>query len=434
MNDAELVEASPGGEGKRPPNIVVFVAEGMGYGDLGCYGNTVHRTPNIDRLAANGVRFTDFHSNGVMCSPSRAALLTGLYPQRVGLEFALNHHTRDFPPMAADAYTYGHAFRKAGYATGFFGSSHTGYLPEQSPLRLGFEAFRGFCGGMDHHSHVTRWGQPNWWHGEELQAEEGYASDLIADHAIDFMTAHRDRPFCIHVADFIAHFPLQGPKDAPVFQLGKQYDTEEQKYGVRTDRKQAHREMLEAMDTNIGRIIACIETLGLTERTLFVFTTDHGGHHLTGNNAPLSGAKGSVLEGGHRIPTLACWPGVLAPNRTVTDTAMLMDWFPTVGELCGVPLPPHLDGVSLWPLLSQGRPLPERTLFWRQGQQKAVRRGEWKLVIEGPGARLFDLSTDLGETHDRSTEQPVITTQLKQALADWEARIPAPPVQHRRPT
>lgn len=409
------------------PNIVVFVAEGMGHGDLGCYGDRVHRTPNLDRLAAGGVRFTDFHSNGFMCSPSRAALLTGLYQQRVGIEYALNHHTRDFPPMVAEAYTYGHAFQKAGYATGFFGSSHTGYLPENSPLRLGFDEFWGFCGGMDHRSHVTRWGQPNWWHGEELHAEDGYASDLVADHAIDFMTTHHDRSFCIHVADFIAHFPLQGPKDAPVFQLGHQYDTEEQKYGVRTDRRQVHQEMVEAMDANIGRIIDCIETLGLTERTLFIFTTDHGGHHLTGNNTPLAGFKGSGLEGGHRIPTLAYWPGGLAANRVVDDTALLMDWFPTFGELCGVPVPERFDGTSLWPLLSQGRSLPERTLFWRQGAQKAVRQGRWKLFVEGTRSRLFDLAADIGESRDLSSEQPAIAAQLAQSLSAWEADVPPAP-------
>ncbi len=410
--------------------MVVFLAESLGYGDLGCYGNATHRTPHIDRLAAQGVRFTDFHSNGIMCSPSRAALLTGLYPQRVGIEFPLNHHTRDLPPMVADACTYGHAFRDAGYRTGFFGSSHTGYLPENSPLRLGFDEFWGFCGGMDHHSHVTRWGRPNWWHGEQLEAEEGYASDLIANHAIEFMRRNRSQPFCLHIADFVAHFPLQGPKDAPVFQVGGNYDTEDRKYGIRRDRQQAHREMIEAMDTNIGKIIACIEELGLAESTLFVLSSDHGGHHLSGNNAPLAGAKGSVLEGGHRVPAIACWPGTLAPGRVIDDTATLMDLFPTFCELCRLPEPggTPFDGVSLWPLLSQEQPLPARTLCWRQGEQKAVRDGPWKLCVDRGGVRLHDLAVDLGETLDLSAAQPAVVARLMQALAAWEGQIPPPPV------
>ncbi len=333
------------------PNVVLFLASDLGYGDLGCYGNTCHQTPHIDRLASLGTRFTDFHSNGALCSPSRAALMTGLYQQRVGIEFSLNHHARDMPAMDANASTYGHAFKNAGYATGFFGSYHTGYLPTNSPQQLGFDEFWGLCGGGDHHSHVTRWGKPNWWHGEELVAEEGYASDLIATHAMDFIAANKDRPFIAHVADWAVHFPWQGPHDAPVFLPGQTYDSPETKYGTRPDRRQAYREMIEAMDANVGRIVDCLDQLGLTERTLFLFVSDHGGMHLVANNQPLAGAKNSLLEGGHRIPAIACWPGKIAANRVVDDTAMLFDLFPTFGELCSLAVPDRLDGISLWPLL-----------------------------------------------------------------------------------
>jgi arylsulfatase A-like enzyme len=410
------------------PNIVLFLASDLGYGDLGCYGNRAHRTPNLDRLAAGGIRFTDFHSNGPMCSPSRAALLTGLYQQRVGVEYVLNHHARDYPPMDPGAYTIGHAFKKLGYATGFFGSHHTGYLPENSPLRLGFDEFRGLCGGMDHHSHVTRWGRPNWWHGEQLVSEQGYATDLIAEHSMTFMETHRDRPFFLHVADFAVHFPWQGPHDAPVFHPGVDSNVGDRKYGGRADRGAAYREMVEAMDRNVGRIVARIEALGLAERTLFLFASDHGGHHLVANNRPLAGAKGSLLEGGHRIPVIASWPGVLSAGRLVEAPLLLMDLFPTFRDLCGVPVPGSLtlDGTSFWPLLVEGRPLPERTVFWRMGEQKAARRGRWKLLVEGKQERLFDLTADLGETHDRKVEEPSILKHLRAELVAWEADVPPP--------
>jgi arylsulfatase A-like enzyme len=411
------------------PNILLFLASDLGYGDLGCYGSPANRTPNLDRLAAGGLRFTDCHSNGCMCSPSRAALLTGRYQQRAGIEFVLNHHDRSLPPLSPDARTYGRAFKEAGYATGFFGVYHTGYLPEQSPIKLGFETFRGLCGGMDHHSHVTRWGKPNWWHGETPVEEAGYSTDLITNHALAFIDENRYNPFCLHIADFLVHFPWQGPGDPPDFRPGSGYDNPEAKYGSRPDRKQAYREMVEAMDRSVGRVIAKLESLGLAEKTLFLFASDHGGHHLVADNGPLSGAKGTLREGGHRIPALAWWPGTIAPGRLVDSPIMLMDLFPTFQELCGLPARPDIpfDGVSLLGLLTGGSPPPERHLFWRHGDDKAARVGRWKLLIEPGGTRLFDLAADLRESRDRSADQPAIVADLTRRLADWEADIPSAP-------
>ncbi|OGV54281.1 MAG: hypothetical protein A2X45_07450 [Lentisphaerae bacterium GWF2_50_93] len=405
------------------------MASDLGYGDLGCYGNPSHRTPNIDRLAAKGIRFTDFHSNGSMCSPSRAALLTGRYQQRVGLEYVLNHHTRDYPAMSNDAYTLGHAFKKNGYAPGFFGDHHTGYLPENSPLKSGFDEFYGLCGGMDHHSHVTRWGKPNLWNGEKPIEEKGYVSDLIADHAIEFMQTHRDKPFCMHVADFLVHFPFQGPNDEPLFKQGVNNDSAEHKYGQSANPKETYREMVEAMDKNVGRILDRIRDLGIEDRTLFIFTTDHGGHHLVADNAPCRGAKGSFLEGGQRIPAIACWPGVLKPGKTEDAPLMLMDIFPTVLEACKLPKPNEtsFDGASFWPRIVKGDPFPERTIFWRMGKLKAARRGKWKLLVDADGEHLYDLNADMGETKDRLSEEPAVAAGLREALKQWEADIPPAP-------
>lgn len=410
------------------PNVIVFLASDLGYGDLGCYGNRRHRTPNLDRLAAGGLRFTDCHSNGCMCSPSRAALLTGRYQQRSGIEFVLNHHARTLPPMDPAARTLGHAFREAGYATGFFGVCHTGYLPEHSPLHQGFDTFVGLCGGMDHHSHVTRWGKPNWWQGDRLVCESGYSTDLIADHALAFLDAHRERPCCLHIADFLVHFPWQGPRDRADFVAGASYDSPEAKYGSRADRRGAYREMVEALDRSVGRVVQRVEDLGLAGRTLIVFASDHGGHHLVADNGPFSGAKGSLREGGHRIPALACWPGTIRAGQTSDETVTLMDLFPTLETLCGLPRAgTPLDGIDLSSLLLRGKPLPERPLFWRHGKDKAVRRGQWKLLVEPDGTRLFDLDEDPSESHDLVDAKPTTATALASELSAWESTLPPPP-------
>jgi arylsulfatase A-like enzyme len=332
--------------------------------------------------------------------------------------------------MADDAYTYGHAFRAAGYATGFFGVCHSGYLPEQSPLKRGFDEFAGLCGGMDHHSHVTRWGKPNWWQGDDQADEPGYSTDLITNHALDFLERHRDRPLCLHVADFLVHFPWQGPNDQADFAKGSVYDCPEHKYGRRRDRRTAYREMVEAMDRSVGRLVARVDELGLTENTLLLFAADHGGHHMVADNGPLSGAKGSLLEGGHRIPAIACWPGRLPAGRAVDDTAMLMDLFPTFSGLCNLPAPPGtpFDGTDLCRLLLGSEPLPERTLFWRQGDARAARRGPWKLVADpAAGVRLFHLPDDIGETRDVSSRETDTRDSLMRALERWETGIPPPP-------
>jgi arylsulfatase A-like enzyme len=184
--------------------------------------------------------------------------------------------------------------------------------------------------------------------------------------------------------------------------------------------------MVEAMDRSVGRVMEKIESLGLAENTLLLFASDHGGHHLAADNSPLSGAKGSLREGGHRIPALASWPGTLAAGRVIREPVMLMDLFPTFQDLCS--LPPHpevpFDGVSLANLLLHGRPLPERTLFWRHGQDKAVRRGRWKLLVEPGGTCLFDLDADLREARNRRPDEPAIAADFERQLTAWEKDVP----------
>jgi arylsulfatase A-like enzyme len=411
------------------PNIIIFLADDLGYDDLSCYGSRIHSTPNIDALAAHGLRFTDCHSNGCMCSPSRAALLTGRYQQRAGVEYVLGPDPHKTPGMSADELTFAHLFRDAGYATGMFGKYHTGHIPLQSPNRMGFDVFRGQNGGMDHHARFDRWGEGSWYHDETLvEDEEGYSTELIADHALAFISDNRDRPFLCYVADWMVHFPWQGPNDPADFSKGVDNSSPEKKYGSVPDRKRAYREMVEAMDNSVGRIAEQVRKLGLAENTVILFASDNGGHHLVCDNEPLNGHKGSMLEGGHRVPAVAYWPGTITPRQApVRDTVLLSDLFRTILDIASIEPPAgrRLDSLSLLPLLTEGRALPPRLLFWRQGEQFAVRDGPWKYVVHADGQGLFNLDRDLGETTDLSAAHPERVATMRQAFQAWSEDVEA---------
>ncbi len=414
------------------PNIVLFLSDDLGYNDLSCYAPERHRTPHIDRLANEGIRFADFHSNGAVCSPTRAALLTGRYQQRCGVEYVLpglrpdgrRPHADRRATLRPTACNLGGAFSQAGYATAFFGKYHTDYLPGDSPLKLGFGEFRGICGGMDHHSHYNRWGALNWWVGETLSQEDGYATDLITDHGLRFIAQHRDEPFLLYLPDWCVHFPWQGPNDPTDFCEGVDNDRMPDKWGSRYPRhhRRAYREMVEAQDRNLGRIADTLDAFGLTENTLLVFCSDNGGHREVTDNAPLRGHKGDMFEGGHRVPAFCRWPGRIPGGRLSQATAMTMDLFPTLLSIAGI-APPRddgFDGIDLSGHLFHDAPVPERPLFWRAGADRAaVRRSRWKYVRQGGRQWLFDLSGDLGETTDLLAAHPDRADRLRQALTDW---------------
>ena len=409
------------------PNIIIFLADDLGYHDLSCYGNRDHHTPNLDALAAGGMRFTDCHSNGSVCSPTRAALLTGRYQQRSGIEHVLGPDPAKSPGMAADEPTFAHLFRDAGYATGMFGKYHTGHIPHQSPNKMGFDVFRGMNGGMDHHSRFNRWGSGVWYHDETLvEYDPGYSTELICDHAISFMEHHAGQPFLLYIADWMVHFPWQGPNDPPDFAKGVDNSAPEKKYGSVKDRKRAYREMVEALDGSVGRVMESVRKLGIEENTLFIFTSDNGGHHLICDNLPLRGHKGDLFEGGHRVPAIACWPGQIEAGSICDETIMLFDLMPTMLELTGIepPADRHLDGTSLLPVLRGEGGLPERTIFWRMGSKWAVRQGCWKAVCHGDEPpQLYELSEDIGETRDLAHAYPQRVQEMIAAFEQWERDV-----------
>ena len=417
------------------PNVVLILADDLGYGDLPSYGSTLNRTPHIDRLAAEGLRFTDFHSNGPMCSPTRAALLTGLYQQRFGSRFegALSGRTDRDRGLPLEAATLPEVLKGAGYATGMYGKWHLGYQAPYLPTRQGFDEFRGLLSGDgDHHTHVDRSGNPDWWRDEALASEEGYTADLITRHSTDFIERHREEPFFLFVSHLGIHFPWQGRADPPHRKAG--HDYWEDKWGLIPDEKNVAPHvaaMIEALDDSVGAIVGTLERLGLEERTLVVFTSDNGGYVHYGqrfenisSNGPLRGQKTEVWEGGHRVPAVIRWPGRIRAG--VTDqTVMSFDLWPTVLGLAGVePGAGSFDGVDLEPLLLAGEALAPRTLFWRMGQRRAVRRGLWKLVsLDNEAPMLFNLEVDLGEGHDVASENPRLVEELRAALVAWEQDV-----------
>jgi N-acetylgalactosamine-6-sulfatase len=414
-------------EDRQPPNIVFILADDLGYGDLGCYGVEDIRTPHLDKLAADGVRFTDFYANGAVCSPTRVAFLTGRYQQRVGLDNALYYQEmgRGLP---TDGETIADALRSVGYATGLSGKWHVGYDHQRQPLQQGFEHFFGLLGGNHHYfEHMDRIGVPDLWLGNEPVDREGYTTDLITEDAVAFIKRNQEQPFFLYLSHAAPHFPWQGPDDADKVVQPKK------KSWQQGDRA-TYAAMVESMDTGIGRVLETLDTLGLREETLVVFTSDNGGHTYS-RNTPLRGDKAEIWDGGTRVPCIACWPGKLPSGETTAQVGITMDWTATFRRLAGLEEDPNgEDGIDLLPMLARHGPKRERSLFWRRKkgpvrklveEGRAIRQGRWKLVEQiASGERfLFDLDADPTETQNLIAEHPELARSLHDQLDAWEASV-----------
>jgi arylsulfatase A len=405
-------------EGK--PNIVLILADDLGYGSLACYGSKQIRTPHLDRLAASGMRLTDFHSSGPMCTPTRAALMTGRYPQRCAwvpdddLSPVFREQRRENPAqrwawgISLDEQTVAETLRDAGYRTALLGKWHLGYDTRFHPMNQGFDEFRGFTGGaVDYHTHVATHGlkELDWWDGKEIRNETGYSTDLLTRHAVDFIARHKDRPFFLYLAHAAPHDPWQGRDLA-----------------AKKTPAETYKEMIEVLDESVDRVTAALREQGLEQNTLLVFCSDNGAAPPGGvaANGRLKGRKGSMHEGGHRVPFIASWPGVIPAGSTSTATAMTMDLFPTLAKLAGAEAASRLDGIDLMPVLKGGKQDKARPLHWLFGGNWAVREGPWKLIGKGDQATfLVNLDADPLEKTSLLGEQPAIAGKLMTLHRQW---------------
>lgn len=397
------------------------MADDLGYQGIGCFGNDLIKTPNLDQMAKEGLLFTDFHANAAVCSPTRAALLTGRYQQRAGLEGVIYARgaTRETGLPTAE-YTLANALKSAGYATAITGKWHLGYRTAFNPTHYGFDEFYGYVSGnVDFHTHFDNSGVYDWWHNLDTIQETGYATDLITEHAVDFIEKNKDQPFFLYVPHQAPHVPFQGRNDP-----GYRYaDNKFTYYGPVEDTDRAYIEMVEVMDEGIGKIRQTLKKLKLEENTLVVFISDNGGEAF-GHNGSLKGSKGSLWEGGHRVPAIAHWKGKINPGLSQA-TVMSFDWMPTFMALAKANSPDNLrlDGLDLSDHLFHKKALPPRNLFWKYRKEKVIRQNQYKLLVNEKETLLYDLDKDLGEYHNLATKQPQLVTDLEKLLTEWETEM-----------
>ena len=429
---------SSGSQNKERPNIVLIMADDLGYGDVGCYGCSDIRTPAIDGLAADGVRFTTFYSNAPECTPTRTALLTGRYQHRVGgLECALGignvgryddairlRRTNDLG-LPVEETSIARMLKDAGYATAISGKWHLGYERKFFPLRHGFDSWFGPVGGaVDYFHHSEYTGQPALYENDKTVKREGYLTDLITDEAVGFIQHRQKKPFLLYVAYTAPHTPYQGPGDKkpePVAQ-------DDYNKGSR----ETYAAMVERMDQGIGRILKTLDDAGSAENTLVIFMSDNGANK-TGNNSPFSGFKGNLLEGGIRVPCIAKWPGVLAPGVVSDQACMTMDFSRSIVRAAGAKPPAGraFDGMDILQEVATNQPVQQRTIFWRarraERTRKAVRDGSLKYIRlqdrDDVKEYLFDLERDPAEKNNLFIEQPENVLRLKSLLHNWEQQV-----------
>lgn len=421
------------------PNVVLIMADDLGYGDVSAFGGGWVETPHLARMAREGMSLTDFHAGGPVCSPTRASLMTGRYQQRAGLAdviYAARNRNRHHG-LHQQEFTIAELAKQAGYRTGIFGKWHLGYRTIYNPTRNGFDRFQGFVSGnVDYVSHMDGIGVHDWWRDDENIHEDGYSTHLITKHALRFIEQNRGRPFFAYVAHEAPHWPYQGPSDARIRKEGGEK--------VRTPPRQTddvdyvrsrYRQMVQEMDTGIGQILDTLERLDLAHETLVLFFSDNGPKQPYGSAGALRGWKGSVFEGGHRVPAVAWWPGQVQAGSQSDALSITLDILPTVAEVIDREPPAGLtlDGASLLAVLREGATLPARRLFWEWQGQQAMRDGSWKLVRNAlesnsadervEGTRLYNLDTDVAESNDLSGQYPKRVDRMTKALDAWRKEV-----------
>lgn len=422
------------------PSIVFIFVDDMGYGDLGCYGHPTAKTPVIDRLAEQGVRFTAHYSNGTECSPSRTAFYTGAYQQRAGgLECAIgtgnvgryddairlaNQHDLGLP---ADASVIPRCLNDAGYVCGLIGKWHLGYEPKFNPMEHGWAEFFGYTGGnVDYFTHRETSDLHVLFEGRKPVDREGYMTHLITDASIAFINKHKAEPFFLMLSHECPHFPYQGPGDAKKVVTPETWTSKD---------PAAYVAMLEDIDAEVGRLLDAIDAAGIADDTLVVFASDNGGVGGAAYMSPLRGHKSTTLEGGIRVPMIIRWPGRITPGQVCDQPCLTFDLTRSFLRIAGATVPDDhpLDGYDIIDHVQTGRPTFARQMFWRGRRGDvtwcAARDGDLKYVRQSAGSAvgqwLYDVARDPGEQHDLQASKPAEFARLKKLLMQWESRVKA---------
>ena len=408
--------AFPAAAGEHPPNIIVILADDLGWRDMKLYGGWAEM-PNIEKMADEGMTFTDFHSNSSVCSPTRTAFLTGRYQQRAGIVDVIVGDKEEDQGIPASMPTIAEVFKKNGYATALFGKWHCGYADRFNPVNHGFDEFVGLLNGAaDYHLHGA------WRNGLKQQDVKGYSTDIITEKSVDFIERNKEKPFFLYVAHQTPHNPYQTRSDTP----------ENREKGWKPNRvsdenRPRYKEMLKDLDDSVGTILDTVRKSGLAENTLVFFWSDNGDVEMSPVEGPLRGRKFSQYEGGHRVPAVAWWPGKIKAGSESDALLAGFDLFPTFTDIAGISgdNPENLDGTSAKDLILGGKPFPDRDIFFGYEPKlgTAMRRGDWKMIVKGDDVQLYNLKEDLGETTNVAAENSQITESMRQAIEGFRKNV-----------
>lgn len=408
------------------PNIIYMMADDLGYADLSCYGRKDYKTPNLDKLALEGMRFNNAYATAPVCTPTRVAFMTGRYPARlkVGLHEPIAEGTKDsLVGLSPSIPSIAKLMHKAGYETLLVGKWHLGYKPEFSPMANGFDYFFGFhAGATDYISHKSQTGADDLYENDKLIHRDGYITDLFSDKAVALIKSKHKKPFFLALTFNAPHWPWQARGDKPY------PDTLAWTKG---GSKQTYAKMMEALDDAVGNILKALDDAGIAQKTVVIFTSDNGGERYS-DNGMYRGGKMNLWEGGIREPAFIRWPGKIKPNSTSNQVVATMDWTASILALAGAKADPAfpLDGMDIMPVILGKNKAVDRTLYWRvfqRNQNKAMREGKWKyLQDEKQNEYLFDLEADPSENNNLKDQYKDVFERLKKKYEQWEATMLKP--------
>src|SRR5262245_51240387 len=405
-------------DGAARPNLLFILADDLGYGDLSCYGRPDYKTPVLDGLARQGLRFTSAYAAAAVCTPTRCALATGRDPERlpVGLRQPLQARRAEIDiGLPPDHPTVASRLKAAGYATALVGKWHLGWKPEFGPNRHGYDEFFGILSGAaDYFTHSG-----DLWENLAPVERVGYLTDLLSDRAVEYITRRRDTPFFLSLHYTAPHAPWEGPEDAAIG-----HDAHGPGPMTNGGSLKIFSAMMTSMDAGIGRVLRALDRSRQARNTLVVFTSDNGGERYS-FNWPFSFKKGDLHEGGLRVPAIVRWPGTIPAGRSTDQPVITMDWSATLMAAGGAtPDPAYpLDGEDVLPVSTGAKAPYDRTLFWRTIERDAARSGKWKYLRADGQSSLFDLVTDPGETTNLRGAHADVFERLKGAFDGWNARM-----------